>query len=407
MAGSIQNLGNGKYRIFVSAGTGSGGKRKRYTKTITASSDLKAEKELAKFVASVDSQNFVEPSKITLEQFINKWMQDYGEKNLSLKTQSTYMGMLDKRIIPSIGHLQLNKLKPLHIVEFINEMYRVRLDDKKKPISDKTVYNHYRLLNTILNAAVRWRLLDVNPVTNVDPPKYKKAEAKYYTAEDIQLMFNKLQETPLKYQVSIILAIATGLRLGELVGLKWENINFKNNYITISKAKYYTPQNGTFMASPKSQTSNRKISIPVYLVDLLKLHKSEQDERAKLLDDKWIDSRFILTQWNGNGMHPETPSKWWKKFVRKNGLKEITFHQLRHTSATILMDLGLNIKAISKRLGHASTEITSRTYVHAVEETDKIAAEKIGELLFKKEKRTGKKVYRIKKWHENGTNSTD
>jgi len=392
-----------KYRLFVSAGTGQGGKRKRYSKTITATSDRKAEKELAKFIAEVESDNFVEPSKITLEQFITKWMKDYGEKNLSLKTQSTYNSMFKNRIIPAVGHIQLVKLKPTHIVDFINEMYRVRLDDKKGSISDKTVHNHYRLLNTILNTAVKWQIIPNNPAERVDPPKYKRVEADFYDYDEIKKVFELLDDEPLKYQVVFVLAITTGLRLGELVGLKWDDINFKEKYIIISEARYYTPENGTFTAPPKSDTSNRKISIPEYTIELLKIYKAEQEQVADDLDDKWIESEFILTQWNGLGMHPITPSHWWGKFINKHNLRKITFHQLRHTNATILMDLGLNLKAISKRLGHANTEITSKTYVHGIESTDKLAAEKIEEALFKKEKRTGKKIFRIKKWHENGT----
>ena len=141
MPGSIEKRGENSYRLIVSAGTGPGGRRKKYTKTIRTDSDRKAEKELAKFVAEIESNTYVEPSKITLQSFSERWLKDYAENNLATKTIYEYKRLLDLRILPAMGHLKLSKIKPIHLVEFYSNLQEegMRMDGKKGTLSNSTI----------------------------------------------------------------------------------------------------------------------------------------------------------------------------------------------------------------------------------------------------------------------------
>ncbi|WP_053955917.1 tyrosine-type recombinase/integrase [Inediibacterium massiliense] len=373
---------------MVSAGTGSGGKRKKYTKTVKVKSDREAEKELVKFVAKVKSSTYIEPSKLTLKSFSEKWLIDYAKPKLAPKTIYEYERLLELRIIPALGHLNLSKIKPIHLVEFYSNLQEegIRIDGRGKKLSNNTILHYHRFIKNILETAVKWQLISSNPANNVQPPKVKKKEADFYNEEEIKQLITCLENEELKYKVAILVTITAGLRLGELMGLKWNNVDFNTNTIEIVQANQYIPKNGVFSKDPKTETSKRIISLPNPVIDILKQYKIEQTEKRLQCGDMWTDTEYILTQWNGLPMHPNTPSTWFSKFLKKHELRKITFHQLRHTSATMLINAGLNIKALSARLGHSNTSTTLNIYSHALKSADKVAADRIGDIIFKDKK---------------------
>lgn len=391
MAGSIEKRGENSYRLIVSGGCGPDGKRKKYTKTVnvegkTDSDKLKkVQKELAKFITDIENNNYTEPSKLTLKLFSSMWLKTYAKPKLALKTIHEYEGLLDLRIIPALGHLKLNKIKPMHLVKFFANLSEdgMRSDKKQGKLSNNTLMHYYRLLSVMFETAFKWKLIPYNPVKDVESPKYRRKEADHYSKEEVQLLLDKLETEPLKYRIQILLALSAGLRAGELTGLKWENINFEENTIEINKATQYLPQEGIFEKDPKNETSNRLISVPKQIIDMLNLHKNDQEKKEEKHGDLWHDSGYVFTQWNGLPIHPETPGKWFNKMLKRHELRKITFHQLRHTSATLLISSGQEIKSVSERLGHSNTTTTLNIYTHADKSTDKTAAEKLGNILFK------------------------
>lgn len=403
MAGSIEKRGKDSYRLVVSGGIGPDGKRKKYTKTVNIDGKTeperqrKAQVELAKMITTINNNTFVEPSKLTFNDFIQKWLKEYAEKNLAPKTLFRYKQMLNSRIIPALGHIKLNKLKPIHFVEFYNNLQENGIRNDKKPggLSPLTIKHHHRLIHTILETAVKWQLLLYNPADKVTPPKVPKKEAKYLEENDIKLLLNainSLNKENLKYKVAIYITISGGLRLGELMGLKWENINFKKNLISIVRSNQYLPHKGTFSKSTKNESSERTITLPKEVMVLLKKYKIYQNEKRLKCGSKWNNTNFIFTQWNGIPMNPYTVSSWFHKFLIKNNLKKVTFHQLRHTSASILINEGVNIKEVSKRLGHSNASTTLNIYSHVLKSADKVAANAIEKVMFKSKKKKSKKI---------------
>lgn len=378
MAGSIEERGKNKYRLVVSAGSGPDGKRKKHYKTIKATSPRAAEKELAKFIAEIENTKFLETSNVTLAEFINKWI-EYSEANLSPKTSWEYKRILTNYVIPTLGHIKLEKLKPTHLQELYKQLQTdgVRGDGKPGGLSARTISNFHRVLSSVLESAVQWQLILINPAKRIKPPKYEKKQAAHYDEGQVFALLQALKGEQSKYQAIINLAIATGLRRGELLALEWSDIDFENNTLTVNKAYYYTPEKGSFTKSPKTETSKRVVSIPPAVVDILKEHKKQQTKNRLALGELWTQTNRIFTAYNGKPMFPDTISSWLPKFLKRNGLPHLSFHGLRHTAATLLIAQGIHAKTISSRLGHSNISTTMDIYGHALKSSDQEAAQKM------------------------------
>lgn len=398
MAGSIEKRGENSYRLVVPGGKGPDKKRIKFKKTIrvegkTEAARMKiAQSELAKFIAEVESNTYIEPSKMTLDDLVKRWIKDYGETNLAPKTLYRYKEMLDSRIIPAMGHLKIDKIKPLHLIEFYKNLQEngIRKDKKTGGLSPQTIKHHHRLIHAIFETAVKdWHLLSFNPAADLKPPKVQKLEAAHYNEEDAKALLaalDTLEENELKYKLAIYIDISTGVRIGELMGLTWPCIDLDKGVIDITQASQYLPHVGVFTKDPKTETSKRKLSLPGPVIDLLKQYKVQQAKEKLKKGDIWQDKGFVFTQWNGEPMNTYTVSHWFPKFLEEHNLKKITFHQLRHTYATLLLTVGkLDIKSVSKLLGHSNASTTSNIYSHALESVNEIAADKMSDMLFKNE----------------------
>ncbi|MDI6619128.1 MAG: site-specific integrase [Clostridiales bacterium] len=334
---------------------------------------------------------FLNPDNLTFKAFSDKWLKEYAKPKLASKTIYEYNRLLKLRILPAIGHMKLNKIKPIHILEFYsnlqeNGMRRDKRHVKDNKLSNNTIMHYHRLLHSIFQVAVKWQILESNPVSNVEPPKVQRIEAKYYSEDEVDKLVNALEDEELKYKIAILLTLATGMRLGELAGLTWDHIDIKDNNIDIVQSSEYLPDEGIFKKEPKNKTSIRKIAIPPEISSLLNKYKIEQDKSRLKCGDKWHNTNYIFTQWNGLPLYPYTISKWFSKFLKKNNMKYITFHQLRHTSAALLINADENIEEVSKRLGHSNTSTTLNIYAHAFKSADEDAAQKMSNILFKKDK---------------------
>lgn len=255
-----------------------------------------------------------------------------------------------------------------------------------KALSDLTILHHHRLLSTILECAVQWQLLMNNPASRVKPPKAEKGEAEHYDEDMLEKMFTLLESEPLKYRVMVLLAVYTGLRKGEIMGLEWSDIDFDNNKLRVRQSSQYVPGKGTIVKSPKNESSIRIITLPDIAINLLKEYKAKQNEIRLEMGDLWQDSDRLFVQFNGVPTHPDTISKWFSKFIKRNNLPKLTYHGLRHTNASLLIGQGVDVKTISGRLGHARTSTTTDIYSHLLKRPDEEAAQKLDNIFNKNSK---------------------
>ena len=375
MAGSIEKRGKNSYRLTVSEGFDLNGKPMIHRKTVHGTKK-DAEVELAKFVTEVQNGLVIDGKSLKFSEFTEIWKRDYGSKELAPSTYKRYCRMLETRLLPYFGHFYINKIKPTDIMKFYDllekdtQLVRKKGNNgskTKKPLSGKTILEHHRLLRAMLHKAVYWQLIVANPAERVQPPKARKPKRRSYDDEQTKILLENLEllsSEDTKYKVAIILTVFTGVRLGELMGLEWQDVDFKNGIISINRSSQYLSDMGVFTKVPKTESSIREIAIPEFIISLLEEYKLWYEEQKSFYSELWTDSDRLFVQADGKPMHPSTISKWFVKYVGQIGLPVINFHGLRHTNASLLVAQNVDIAVISARLGHAQISTTLDFYVH-------------------------------------------
>ena len=375
MAGSIEKRGKNSYRLTVSEGFDLNGNPMIHRKTVHGTKK-DAEVELAKFVTEVQNGLVVDGKSLKFSEFTEIWKRDYGSKELAPSTYKRYCRMLETRLLPYFGHFYINKIRPTDIMKFYDllekdtQLVRKKGNNgtkTKKPLSGKTILEHHRLLRAMLHRAVYWQLIVSNPAERVQAPRAKKPKRRSYDDEQTKILLENLEQLSIedtKYKVAIILTVFTGVRLGELMGLEWQDIDFKNGIISINRSSQYLSDMGVFTKVPKTESSIREIAIPEFIISLLEEYKLWYEEQKSIYNELWNDSNRLFVQADGKPMHPSTISKWFVKYVGQIGLPVINFHGLRHTNASLLVAQNIDIAIISARLGHAQISSTLNFYVH-------------------------------------------
>lgn len=366
-------VGDGKYRLFVELGYDHKKERIRHTKTVEAKDDIQAGVELYKFESDVKglSEN---PEHIRFNEFVSIWKRDYAIKKLAVNTLSTYEYQLEKRILPKLGQMKLNAIRPPNIMRFYNEL---------KNDGPRTVYFCHQILSTILEKAVRWQYINDNPCRRVEPPARPKTEIKIHDSKNLTKMLQALKNESLDYQIYTHIMLSGGLRSGEVVALQWNDIDFDKHAISITKTCQYVSGKGIVIKDTKSKSSFRAVVLPEYIFKMLKTYRVEWLKRKAKLGDKWVITENIFIQWNGGQMHPQTPAKWYKKFLKRNEIPHMRLYGLRHLHATLLIQNGENIVSVSKRLGHSEPSITTDVYAHYLKEHDIKVSDKMDEIMVK------------------------
>ncbi|HDR7252620.1 TPA: site-specific integrase [Bacillus pacificus] len=383
MAGSIEKRGKESYRLVYSMGFDAHGKRIKRTRTIKAKTKKEAEIELAKFVSEIEVGEYIKPEKIMLINFIEEWRIRYANKILAPKTFESYNVYIDSRIIPSLGHLRLDQIKPVHLMDFLESLEKERKDGKKGGLSVETIRYNHRVLKNIFSRAVEWEFIKVNPMEHVPKLKAKPSSVQVYNLEQVQRMMGKLKDEKMSWRVLIMLAITCGLRRGELLGLEWKHVNFKEETLYINQNVQYLKGKGFIIKEPKTKNSVRKVAIPVSLIPILKEYKKVKMEEKELIAELWEgdEHEFLFSAWNGKPLNPSSVGTYWRRFIKKNELPYVPFHGLRHTSATLLINKGVHMKTISARLGHASISTSMNIYGHALLDADKASANHFVEIV--------------------------
>ena len=375
MAGGIEKRGKNSYRLTVSEGFDLNGKPMIHRKTVHGTKK-DAEVELAKFVTEVQNGLVIDGKSLKFSEFTEIWKRDYGSKELAPSTYKRYCRMLETRLLPYFGHFYINKIKPTDIMKFYDllekdtQLVRKKGNNgskTKKPLSGKTILEHHRLLRAMLHKAVYWQLIVANPAERVQPPKARKPKRRSYDDEQTKILLENLEllsSEDTKYKVAIILTVFTGVRLGELMGLEWQDVDFKNGIISINRSSQYLADMGVFTKVPKTESSIREIAIPEFIISLLDEYKLWYEEQKSIYGELWTNSDRLFVQADGKPMHPSTISKWFVKYVGQIGLPVINFHGLRHTNASLLVAQNIDIAVISARLGHAQISTTLDFYVH-------------------------------------------
>lgn len=249
----------------------------------------------------------------------------------------------------------------------------------KEFLSEKSIQGHINLIGSIMTTAVKWNIICDNPVKRIDTKKRNKRKVHYYDDIQTATMLKELNSEPLIFKTIIYLALDTGMRKSELMGLKWEDIDFTKATININKQRHYVQGFGTIEDRTKTEAGNRTVTVSKIVISLLRTYKYEQNKNRLKLGTAWISTPYVFVHENGRAISSNLPYKWFVDFLKRHNLPKITFHQLRHTNASILIASGEDIVTVSGRLGHADKNVTLNTYSHMIRSRETQVANKMDE----------------------------
>ncbi|MGN1059452.1 MAG: tyrosine-type recombinase/integrase [Clostridia bacterium] len=334
-----------------------------------------------KFYNNLQEKGIREDAKYVIKHDVNPLLkkQKITQQELSERTG------LSKNTVANFVHgINLSEKSALKIAAALKvpaEKIFDKIEKRGETLSPKTISHYHKLISAILEKAVKWQILMYNPCRRVEAPKVPKKETKYLDDMQAIRLVECLEGEPLQYQAIIITLLYSGMHRGELCGLEWDDIDFKNCLIDINKSSLYLSDRGIYDDTPKTEESKRVIKVPQYAIDILNRHRNEQLLQMLKLGDKWIKSGKVFTQWNGKAIHPDTITGWFGDFLKRHDLPHISIHSLRHTNATLLIAGGADLRTVSKRLGHADMTTTANIYTHAIKSADERAAQVLDALL--------------------------
>jgi integrase len=385
MKGSLRKR-NQYWYIIVETKDESGKRKQKWINT-KCEKKSDAEKFLRETLTKIDNNSFVQPQrKLKFTEFMLDWLNNVIKSEVEETTWEGYEMIVTKHIIPyfkSKNDILLQELQPMHLQKYYEAKYQ---DDKmtgKKGLSAKTLRRHHANIRSALNFGVRMNLIPFNPADRIVLPKQEKFNASYYTVEQLEKLFEVCLGTPI--ESAVYLAAHYGLRRSEVLGLKWDCINFEEKTISIREVRVKYGKE-VVVKKPKSESSQRILPLMEKLEDYL-LHLKKQRKKNKLQYGKdYFDSGLVCCWPDGSPMKTEYLNHKFKDILAKNELPHIRFHDLRHSTASYLIKHGVSLKEIQVWLGHSTISITANTYTHIDMETKKDTAQKINDLFSKKSK---------------------
>jgi integrase len=375
MSGHIVRRGERSWRLKFDLGRNpTTGKRETRYHTFRGTK-REAQAELTRLTAEAQRGTYVEATAETVGGFLERWDRDWGSTHVSPKTIERYRGLIGKQIKPNIGNRPIQKLRPVDL----NELYGTLLRDGLAP---RTVGHVHRLLHRALGHAATWGVTPQNVASLVSPPRVASTEIEIIREDEIKAVLQKLRGRSM-YMIAT-LALATGLRRGELLALRWQDLNLDGGKLRVERSLEQTKA-GLRFKSPKTKHGRRTITIPPSIVAELRAHWKEQQERRLTLGaGKAPADALVSPTWDFAVRSPNALTKEWSVAMAEAGLA-ISLHAVRHTHASSLIAAGVDVLTISRRLGHASPTITLGIYGHLFSNTDDRAAQVI-EALFAKVK---------------------
>jgi integrase len=371
-AGHIRPRGPGawelKYDIGRDAKTG-----KRITKYATVRGTKRdAQAELRRLLGTVDVGQHVDPGKMTVGQWLTQWIED-ARNTVTRKTHERYAGIVTQHLVPALGTLQLAKLAPVHVQGFYSDALSSGRLDGKGGLSPQTVVHFGRVLNLAMKRAKKLRLIASNPVEDATPPKVEEKEMQTLTDEQAGKLLAAASTTRL--YVPIVVALATGLRRGELVALRWQDVDLDAGIIEVVRSIEQTKE-GLRVKAPKTKRGKRPVVLPASAVEVLRAHKVAQaEERLALGLGK---SDLILTRVDGDMIKPNSFSSWVARVAKRAGVLHIMpVHGLRHSHITNLLRANVHPKVASERAGHSRVGFTLDRYSHCIPSLQEDAAVRI------------------------------
>jgi integrase len=342
---------------------------KRLTRFVTVrGTKAAAQKELTKLLSSADTGTYVDPHGETIAAFAARWLRDWAAGNVSNKTFERYEALIKVHVLPRIGSIPIQKLRAADLQKLYAGL----------TVADRTRLHIHRVIHRMLKHAAQWSVVHQNVATLVDAPSVAGKEIEILTPTEIQRVLEALKERSLYPIVAV--ALGTGMRRGELLALRWKDVDLDGAKLRVEQSLEQTKRGGLVFKAPKTRHGRRTITLPASTVAVLRDHwKATLERRLQLRQGKTPAGALVFATWDGNTRSPNAMTKEWRRAVHAANLKA-SFHSLRHSHASSLISAGIDVLSISRRLGHGSPAITLGVYGHLFKPDDRAAAA-IDELL--------------------------
>lgn len=369
--GLIRQRDDGSWEARVSIGYDDEGRRIR--KSVYGKTKGEVQEKLRKLQSDAAGGTLAEPSTLTVGQYLDAWMKDTAKAKCSPTTYERYESLVRIHIKPHIGGIKLQKLQALQVTHLMGEIARaIEKEDKERSPAWTQKMTLTLLGNALRHAVHPLRLIPYNPCTGIAKAKPGDKEMHFLTAEESKQFL--AANVKRRLYALFVLALGTGMRQGEMLGLKWDAIDFDREQLTVRHS--LAEVKGVFiLKEPKSKRSRRTVKLPTCVVEALRNHRIAMQKEG-------LNSPFVFMTKKGTHITKTNLTRQvFRPALKAAKLKQIRFHDLRHSHASMLLNAGASIKAVSHRLGHSSVELTLRTYTHCLPDADDTLAAQTNGLL--------------------------
>lgn len=354
MAGSIRKSGSKRKNSwelrFYPAGT-------RSQRSVTfVGTKREAERELARLISDAERGQWTPPEKGTVGDYLDKWLTGYVEPNLSEGTFKKYSSVIRLYLKPSLGDVKLSALHPAQIEDMIADL--------RKRLSGSTLKTVYCVLQSAMEKAVKMGIITNSPTSRVDTPRPGKTEMKTLSEEQLTQLLQSLKGT--KAEVPITLLAFSGMRIGEALGLQWDNVDLEKGFLTISRQLVLDRNSRVMFTEVKSKASRRVIYLPEQLLETLTEEKQRQEQNRVKYGEAYLNLGLVCCHPNGRPIRHGLVWRKYKDALAELGFESLRIHDLRHSISTILFRNGTHPKVVQSLLGHSSIQITMDTYSHVI-----------------------------------------
>jgi integrase len=378
MRGHVAKKGN-RYYVVVDQGVDATTGKRRQTWHAAGGTRRGAEQLLAQIMESRRTDTYVEPSRLTLgEYLLDEWLPG-AKTRLRHSTYDAYRRNINRHVVPELGRIRLQKLRPADLTRF----YTSLLTDGKRDgggLSPKTVLNLHQMLRKALQDAVRHDYVPRNVAASASVPRpggRRSREMSFWTADELRT-FLELHISHPMFSAWFV-AANTGLRRGELLGLRWRDVDLRTRRIAVRRSLVSVGYE-MHESDAKTQRSERVIDLDERTVEILTAHAAQQRALAVMLRHEVPE--LVFTKTDGSAIQPDLFSQAFTRRVRRVGVPRIRLHDLRHTHASLLLQAGVSPKVVSERLGHATVGFTMQVYAHVIPGMQADAAAAFGDLVF-------------------------
>ena len=348
--GSVFQRSDGRWVVQIEL---EDGKRKTYY----VKSKKEGREKLKRLQRDLEQGILATGPQQTVRQYLEYWLEEVHKPNIKISTYVKYHKVIHGYILPAFGDLKLEKLTPQHVKSLYNKKQRDGL-------SPKTIHSIHGVLHKALDNAVLWNLVTRNVCTVVKPPRLVKTEKPSLTMEEAHTLLESVRGHRL--EMLLTLALTTGMRRGEILALRWLDIDFKKKLVSVRRTVDYIPRHGYVENEPKTASGRRSIALPHFVLDMLHQHRTRQLEAKLKAGSDWEDRNLVFTDLSGGYFNPRYLEKLFPKVLADAGLPPIRFHDLRHSAATLLLAMGVSMKVVQEILGHSSFITTADIYGHVL-----------------------------------------